>query len=74
MALLFEQELDLLLLFSLCLKFRFYALLDQLKHDSTELDKLLVHDIEALHLHVCVCLVCLCMLQLLYLFSCSLRR
>ena len=54
MALLLEQELNLLLLFSLCLKFRFYALLDQLQYDSTELDQLLMHDIEALHLHVCV--------------------
>ena len=54
MTLLLEQELNLLLLFSLCLKFRFDALLDQLQYDSTELDQLLMHDIEALHLHVCV--------------------
>ena len=59
-----EKELVALLLLSLRLKLRDDSQLDELEHDGSDLQSLLVHDVDALHDHICVVLVRFFMLNL----------
>lgn len=73
MALLGEQELCFQLLFSFGGQLRRYALFDQLKNHRTNLDHLLVKDVNAFHLHIEIVLIGLVVLELIYIFLTCLR-
>ena len=71
-ALLLEQELLLLLSFSIRLQLVGNALFDQLEQNGRHVHHLLMYDVNALHLQVGVGLVCLVILQLLHFLLASL--
>ena len=59
-----EQEFVALLFFRFRLQLGHYAEFDNLEYDGAELQRLLMHDIDALHDHVRIIFVSLLMLNL----------